>query len=176
MMLFFITKSINSCINIAIFYLINTSEDMALHTENKRNGKNIFRDLICVVLLLIADLASKYYIFSHSIRQWIISPVLNGWAARSVAIPVPVLIAISIVVIAAWVYIYYKKYIPSAAFVLLFSGAIWNIYDRIALWGVRDRISISSFPVFNIADICITLGVLWIAFQYKQQSRKERAK
>ena len=54
------------------------------------------------------------------------------------------------------------------------AGALGNIYDRIVYNGVRDWISIGNFPVFNIADILLTIGVVIIALHYYRESRKQR--
>ncbi len=47
--------------------------------------------------------------------------------------------------------------------ILVLAGSISNIVDRALYNGVIDFISISfgtwSFPVFNVADMCIVLGV-----------------
>jgi signal peptidase II len=44
-------------------------------------------------------------------------------------------------------------------FALFISGAIGNLYDRIAFGYVRDFINLPFFPpVFNIADACLTIG------------------
>jgi signal peptidase II len=43
---------------------------------------------------------------------------------------------------------------------LQFGGAIGNLLDRLTLGYVTDFISIWKFPVFNIADLSITLGVI----------------
>ena len=72
-------------------------------------------------------------------------------------------------------YLHYKRYITNAAFVFLLAGALGNMYDRIVYDGVRDRIHIGNFPVFNIADICLTIGVIMLAFHYKKQSRQHKA-
>lgn len=49
------------------------------------------------------------------------------------------------------------------AFGLLLGGIFGNFGDRLFLSGVRDFLKFKifgySFPVFNIADICIVLGV-----------------
>ena len=56
-----------------------------------------------------------------------------------------------------------RKYLP-LRIVLIFicAGAAGNLYDRITLHYVRDFIyfSLIDFPVFNVADIYITLGAI----------------
>ena len=59
----------------------------------------------------------------------------------------------------------YKYSIPIYfASAMLISGIISNTYERITLGYVRDFISLKfiQFPVFNISDILINLGVLAI--------------
>ena len=45
---------------------------------------------------------------------------------------------------------------------LIIIGAVSNLLDRILYQGVVDFINIEWFTVFNIADIYISLGVIWI--------------
>ncbi len=45
----------------------------------------------------------------------------------------------------------------------IFSGAIGNLIDRLAFGYVRDFLHLEfwpTFPVFNIADMCLTVGVV----------------
>lgn len=59
--------------------------------------------------------------------------------------------------------------------VLLTAGAVGNIIDRIRFEKVTDLFSFDliSFPVFNVADICITCGcmlaLVLISFYYKDE-------
>ncbi|NPA31146.1 MAG: signal peptidase II [Chloroflexi bacterium] len=39
-------------------------------------------------------------------------------------------------------------------------GALGNLWDRLTQGSVTDFIAVGRFPVFNVADIAITLGVL----------------
>ena len=59
-----------------------------------------------------------------------------------------------------------KKYTPAMYFAtaMLASGVICNTYERISFGFVRDFINLKfiEFPVFNISDILINLGVLVI--------------
>jgi signal peptidase II len=55
--------------------------------------------------------------------------------------------------------------------VAVLAGACSNLVDRYVYGGVIDFIHFSyqgwSWPIFNVADIAIVLGVAWILFNYK---------
>lgn len=57
-------------------------------------------------------------------------------------------------------------------------GAVGNLLDRIQFGHVIDFISIGNFPVWNVADACITVGVfillLGIYFQDRRDKREAR--
>jgi signal peptidase II len=46
---------------------------------------------------------------------------------------------------------------------MLMGGAIGNLVDRVALGSVIDFIKLPHWPAFNIADTCITVGVIILA-------------
>jgi len=52
-----------------------------------------------------------------------------------------------------------KKPIEQIGFGLIVGGGIANVIDRIRDGYVTDMIQIGSFPIFNIADVCINIGV-----------------
>jgi signal peptidase II len=56
---------------------------------------------------------------------------------------------------------------------LVFGGAVSNLYDRFAYGGVVDFILLRSgdwsFPVFNIADIAIVFGVILMIYAALRQ-------
>ena len=69
-----------------------------------------------------------------------------------------------------------RHYLPLIiAFTFLFSGAIGNFIDRVSHRYVVDFIyfSIIDFPIFNVADIYVTLSVIaifiMILFRYKDK-------
>ena len=47
---------------------------------------------------------------------------------------------------------------------LLLGGAAGNLIDRIRIGAVTDFIKIPHWPAFNVADICVTLGVLTLIY------------
>lgn len=58
----------------------------------------------------------------------------------------------------------YEKISNYYPFVLLLSGSLGNLIDRIFRGHVIDFIDVSilNFPKFNIADISIVLGIFWL--------------
>lgn len=59
-----------------------------------------------------------------------------------------------------------KEKLAELGVLLIMSGGIGNLIDRTVMGFVTDMISVGSFPVFNVADICVTVGcavlILWV--------------
>ena len=60
------------------------------------------------------------------------------------------------------------------ALALQFGGALGNLIDRITIGHVTDFISVGNFAVFNVADSCITVGVLVMIIGIWQKDRQEK--
>ena len=59
---------------------------------------------------------------------------------------------------------------------LEFGGALGNLIDRITIGWVTDYVSIWRFPVFNVADLSITLGVIVLLYGvWTQERHKDKA-
>ena len=73
---------------------------------------------------------------------------------------------IAIALILIYVIIHAEKFSTFASFwaAMLVSGVACNLYERITLGYVRDffKLNFIDFPVFNISDIFINIGVLAI--------------
>lgn len=54
----------------------------------------------------------------------------------------------------------------SLAVCLIFSGISSNLIDRILRGGVVDYIDVRVWPVFNLSDVLIVLGVIWLGFLF----------
>jgi signal peptidase II len=61
------------------------------------------------------------------------------------------------------------------AMVLQFSGAFGNLIDRLTIGWVTDFVSIGRFPVFNVADACISIGTAILVVGIWMKDRRERA-
>jgi len=57
---------------------------------------------------------------------------------------------------------------------LQMSGAAGNLIDRLTRGFVTDFISVGRFPVFNVADSCITLGVVVLLIGMWIEERKTK--
>lgn len=87
-------------------------------------------------------------------------------------------IAILAVVVAIAI-VYYFPRVPREdwtlrlAMGLEFGGALGNLFDRLTIGWVTDFVSIWRFPVFNVADFCITMGVIVLLLGVWSQERKK---
>lgn len=55
---------------------------------------------------------------------------------------------------------------------IIFGGAISNIIDRIFRGAVLDYINLKIWPVFNLADIFITIGILSLIIFYDKMKKQ----
>jgi lipoprotein signal peptidase len=58
------------------------------------------------------------------------------------------------------------------AFGLIIGGGLSNIIDRLHDGLVTDVLRVGNFPIFNIADSCITIGVCILFFTAQKTFRK----
>jgi signal peptidase II len=76
--------------------------------------------------------------------------------------------------------VYYYPRVPAEdwwlrlAMCLQFGGALGNLTDRLMRTRVTDFISVGAFPVFNIADACITVGVVILIIGVWWKDRQEK--
>lgn len=58
---------------------------------------------------------------------------------------------------------------------LVLTGAVANLYDRVAYRFVVDFLYLHHWPVFNVADSCITVGAAMLAWGMKDPVEKVAA-
>lgn len=92
-----------------------------------------------------------------------------------------VVFTILAVIVSIIIIIYYpqipEKYIfMRIAVAMQMGGAIGNLVDRIRFGPVTDFIAVGVFPVFNIADASITVGVAVLLLSLWVEERKQKEK
>jgi len=82
--------------------------------------------------------------------------------------------------IVSGIILYYFPQIPSKDWLIrvsmgmLLGGAIGNLIDRLTLGYVTDFISVGDFPVFNVADSSISVGVVVLFFGMWLQEKRAK--
>jgi signal peptidase II len=120
------------------------------------------------LLIIILDQFTKWYAYFFS---W---HVINKGFAWSLGQNLsPYLLIFLVLIILGYIFktlVYSWKNNKKIAELIIFAGGFSNLLDRLFLFGVIDFIGINliignyeiSSPIFNIADIAITLGIIWI--------------
>ena len=77
-------------------------------------------------------------------------------------------VSLAAVVVLTWIYrsIEDPPWVLRIAFGMQFGGAIGNIIDRVRLGHVTDFIDVGPWPVFNIADSSIVIGIGLMIFYF----------
>lgn len=77
-----------------------------------------------------------------------------------------------------WAYLKSKRAGMQMSLALIFAGALGNFIDRMTLGYVVDFFHFYifgwSFPVFNIADICITLGFVFLVIDMLRDEYEQK--
>lgn len=135
---------------------------------------------IVMIPFLIIDIVSKFIISRICTLNNSVSVINNffsitythnyGGAWSILSSSTLFITVISIIVIIGIIYYMYKHKINNnfekMGYILLLSGAIGNLIDRIIYGYVIDFLDFNifgyNFPIFNIADICIVCGIFII--------------
>lgn len=122
------------------------------------------------VITIIIDQLIKLFIKTNITKDIVIIPkifkitnVINTGAAFSILRNNnTLLILITIIILVLLNYYIKKNNIENDYFELgiILGGIVGNLFDRLLYNGVIDYIEISNFPVFNLADSLIVLGII----------------
>lgn len=153
--------------------------------DNKNNKIIRYATLIIVSLILAAiDQLTKYLVIQNiELKQEI--PVIGdavvltyirntGTAWSLLSGKTWFLIIVTFIVCAGIIYIYHNVILEDrfralrVFLITIMGGAIGNMIDRVRLQYVIDFIyfKIINFPVFNFADICVTVSIFAILFLF----------
>src|SRR5574344_1494240 len=138
--------------------------------------------ILIIIVGLILDRVTKIYATNNFIENPVQGPIINLTYLENRGAAFGILqdrriffILITVVIVLYLLYYFYKSYktnpnILNIALAMIISGALGNFYDRLINVYVVDFIEFSfiNFPVFNIADIFVTLGcalmIIYIIF------------
>lgn len=146
--------------------------------------KNIYFT-ITTFMFLLWDLISKFLIErlvegKTVILWWFLyfEKVYNSGIAFSFPVP-PLLLKVLTWILIFWIILYYfhtrKKdnfSFYDLSFSLIIGGALGNAHGRLWDGYVLDFIWVPFFSVFNIADICISTGVILLLY-VERKSKKQ---
>ncbi len=137
--------------------------------------------LVVGALAFLADQASKRLVQDHFVScdyapgqvlipHWLslIYTCNTGAAFGLLANETLLFVLIAVVVIG--VIVAYFRFLPAnrpwlkLSLGLQLGGALGNLVDRLRQGFVTDFIYVRSFPVFNVADSCIVIGVMILAY------------
>ncbi len=155
--------------------MVLTTTKKSYKSKSKTVTSKGYITIILFLLALILDRITKIWASSLQINKdygiIAFTYITNTGAAFSIMQNMNlVLIIISIIALIAL--IYYNKYIPKISFVLILAGIIGNLIDRISYGAVIDFINFKIWPVFNIADSLIFIGVVyWIIVLFKEENK-----
>jgi signal peptidase II len=85
-------------------------------------------------------------------------------------------IIVSILIIYYYPQVSREDWSLRVALSLQLGGAVGNLIDRLTIGWVIDFISIGSFPVFNVADSSISIGVAVLIIGIWTKERREKAR
>lgn len=129
--------------------------------------------LVVTVLDAVSKVWARHDLAHHSVHVvgalWLYLKY-NGGISFSINQSGPLVTTIATVVVAVVVVLVgvnARPGLPATGFGLMIGGGLANVIDRLAAspHRVTDFIAVSSFPVFNVADVAITAGfvVLMVA-------------
>lgn len=148
--------------------------------------KSIFWVLLFGLLLFIDQFSKKMVLSGYRFKKGIfeITLVYNEGSAFGIKFfkNYEYLIVNTFILIIFSMFIFYKvskigdfslKSYYLFSFVFIVAGGVGNLVDRIFYGKVVDFISIYTFPVFNIADVFITVGILILSFLILSEHKKQ---
>ncbi|MBT3985599.1 signal peptidase II [archaeon] len=138
--------------------------------------------IIISIILLALDQFTKY-IFTgkeYLVGSFGIYYAENTGAAFGILSQMNIFLILVGFLVLFLIFYFYNDVKCKLPFILIFAGTLGNVIDRLLFGYVRDFILISIWPIFNVADMCNTIGVLILLYcfwredkTYKQKSHKK---
>lgn len=144
-----------------------------------------------VIAVFVLDLVTKYYVqYNTALRDVVVIPdffhityVKNTGMAWSLLSGQQLFLSmVAAVAIGVMVYYLYEKKPAkpvAIALAMMIGGAAGNLFDRLALGYVRDFLDFYifgyNFPVFNIADSALCIGVFVLFICSLREEKNDNA-
>lgn len=154
-------------------------------------------EILIVIAVIALDLITKHFIYGSCkatgdktiIKNVLIFTAVENTGAsfgilKNQTMALSILSTICAVFLLFFIFYSYKTRTPllRASIILVTGGAIGNIIDRFVFWYVRDfifAIPAINFPVFNLADSCLTIGtillLIYVLFFMGKDEEKKKA-
>lgn len=134
--------------------------------------------VIVIVIFLILDLISKWLVTGKQINLinnfLSINFVKNSGALFGLFKGYNIIfILLSIIVLIIIIYML-NEFGYNFGFAVIFAGILGNFIDRIYFGYVRDFIDFNFWPVFNLADVFLVGGVLYLIYYLYFNKFKEK--
>lgn len=156
-----------------------------------RNYRIIPMGLLSIVLILVDQLTKYMIVKSMEIGESIsiIGDILKITSHRNYGAAWGMLqnqmmffYIITVIVLIALCYFYFKEaadnLLMQSGLMLIFAGAIGNFIDRLFRGNVVDFIDTKiinyDFPIFNVADSCLTIGVFILLYELLFNQKEEK--
>jgi len=158
--------------------------------------KKLIKDYLFLFLvagvIIVLDQASKAYIRAnlHEYEMWVpwdwllpyarITHIYNTGVAFGLFQGFGGIFTILAVIVSLAIIYYFPRvaledWTLRLAMSLQLGGAVGNLIDRLTMGKVTDFISVGDFPVFNIADSSVSIGVAVLVLGVWIQERRQKA-
>ncbi len=146
--------------------------------------------LLVAIIGYVLDRVSKSLILKSPVGEGLpmqITPFMDfvllwnegvsyGWFAGIIGQNILIFITLLISVFFLYLLARTKRLFAALAFGAILAGALGNIYDRLIFGAVIDFISLHGFGyhwyIFNLADIWISIGVIFLLWDGVRQKKK----
>lgn len=108
------------------------------------------------------------FFINQVVKYFVSSSICNKNIAWNIPVAPAIFYLAWFVIIAALIYIFVRtdNYWRKLFLVLILSGAFSNMIDRIRFGCVVDYIDLKFWPVFNLGDVYITIGIVLLLFSF----------
>ncbi|OIP58653.1 MAG: hypothetical protein CO143_01545 [Candidatus Moranbacteria bacterium CG_4_9_14_3_um_filter_45_14] len=131
-------------------------------------------------VFLLMLLVAFFLCLQFLIRFWVVTVVhieivCNSGGAFGISLPVWLFILIDSLVVIVMAMVWWKD--RNRAFgwpwLLILSGGLGNLLERVLFGCIMDYVRIPFFPMFNIADVALTIGVIGVSFRWYIDDKKK---